>query len=281
MLAHLGYDLGSSGIDGDFGRGTFIAVRKFQVDNSLLPTGVVTSEVATLLKEKAPNVEVPSDVSILSRTSRERIFERERDEAEVSEDVKNALEVIQNIVRSASFSAAQDKSGLSNVRFGKRVKYDGVQEDTKNLVGLMNAIGSKLNIDIHITSAFRTPHDQARIMYYNWNRRGGIGDGSRYLLSLYRRFKDIDRMARIFETQGWEDDYKISEAEKIVDTLWRPFKSHGGGRSLDISFRTGRYKVGVILTALKQEGIIRLLKEDDHWHITAKDVPSPAGAPTS
>lgn len=41
MLVEQGYDVGSYGIDGDFGRGTLAAVQKFQQDHGLIVDGVV------------------------------------------------------------------------------------------------------------------------------------------------------------------------------------------------------------------------------------------------
>jgi len=95
------------------------------------------------------------------------------------------------------------------------------------------------------------------------------------LLSLYSRFNRIGDIAEAFEQTGQSDDQRKAAGEQIIIDAWQPFIGHLDGLSLDVSFRTGKYKVGVILSALQELGIIRLLEEDDHYHITAKEVPSP------
>jgi len=275
MLVHIGYSVGSSGVDGDFGRGTFRALRSFQRDNEIPPTGVVGPETMAMLIQQAPNVQAPSAAKLLSSSSSRRIFEKTRTEDEASEDVGNATDVIQEIANSGSFSTHSSGSDMSNLTLRSRVKTDGMDQKVSHLLGLINEAGSKLDTEIAITSGFRTPADQSRIMFYNWNRKGGVGRGSSYLLSLYRRFRRIGDIASAFERTSSSDDSRKAAAEQIINDSWQPFRGHLDGLSLDVSFKTGKYKVGVILSALQELGIIRLLEEDDHYHITAKNVPSP------
>ncbi len=275
MLAHLGYDLGRDGIDGDFGRKTFRAIRRFQSDNSLPSTGVVDERTMENLNKKAPDIQAPSAGQILSSTSRKRLFERTRTEEEASEDVDSAIDIISEIANSGSFSAHSGEGGMSNLELRRSVKLDGMDRKVRDLLGLINEAGSRLNTDVIITSGFRTPADQSRIMFYNWNRKGGTGRGSSYLLSLYSRFNRIGDIAEAFEQAGQSDDQRKAAGEQIITDAWQPFRGHLDGLSLDVSFRTGKYKVGVILSALQELGIIRLLEEDDHYHLTAKEVPSP------
>lgn len=54
ILAQLGYDLGSAGIDGDFGRKTEDAVRAFQQANGLYPDGVVGPLTWSMLENAVP-----------------------------------------------------------------------------------------------------------------------------------------------------------------------------------------------------------------------------------
>ena len=61
----LGYDLGSWGVDGDFGKDTEAAVRKFQRDHGLTVDGIVGSQTQDALKvasQATADAVIPTEV---------------------------------------------------------------------------------------------------------------------------------------------------------------------------------------------------------------------------
>lgn len=56
LNVHLGYDIGESGIDGDFGDATETAVATFQVEHDLTPYGYVDEETRNLIVEKVQEI---------------------------------------------------------------------------------------------------------------------------------------------------------------------------------------------------------------------------------
>ena len=52
ILAKLGYDLGKCGVDGDFGKCTEAAVRKYQKDQGLTIDGIVGPKTWAALKRR-------------------------------------------------------------------------------------------------------------------------------------------------------------------------------------------------------------------------------------
>ena len=56
LNVHLGYDIGESGIDGDFGDATETAVATFQVEHGLTPYGYVDEETRNLIVEKVQEI---------------------------------------------------------------------------------------------------------------------------------------------------------------------------------------------------------------------------------
>ena len=56
QLVQRGYNIGSAGIDGDFGRGTEAAVKEFQTDNGLTADGIVGRKTWAALEEASPTL---------------------------------------------------------------------------------------------------------------------------------------------------------------------------------------------------------------------------------
>ena len=65
LLMKLGYDLGSYGVDGDFGKDTEAAVRRFQRDHGLTVDGICGPATQAALKvasQATADVVIPSNV---------------------------------------------------------------------------------------------------------------------------------------------------------------------------------------------------------------------------
>lgn len=71
ILAGLGYDLGASGVDGDFGRKTEEAVKDFQRKHGLNPDGVVGPLTYSALEQETPVVQDLCTVTIPDATKEE------------------------------------------------------------------------------------------------------------------------------------------------------------------------------------------------------------------
>ena len=59
MLDKLGYDLGSCGVDGDFGRATEAAVKSFQSDHRLTVDGICGPATWAELERSVSSVQAP------------------------------------------------------------------------------------------------------------------------------------------------------------------------------------------------------------------------------
>jgi len=152
----------------------------------------------------------------------------------------------------------------------------------REYLNILDGVAGKTGSKIKITSAFRGPYDQARIMYNNYKNRGvGTSRANSYLERLYRNFPDVDKIVNVFKKKHKEETeeirkQKISDAKDIIAGSWRR-KGHLGGTSIDISFSGTNVKDALVES--QRLATVDILRESDHFHVTIKSL-QPEGIPS-
>ena len=257
-LEGLGYNLGSYGVDGKFGDTTADAVVRFQQENKLPTTGIVDKATLSTL------ISNPKPFPVESRREHRRMQRQERLGGREWQ-------------RSCSPNCSSELSdSLTHVQFtSSRVDVDGGSPMLHELLKIINNAASQMNAKVKITSAYRGPYDQARIMYNNYKRRGvGSNRANKYLSSLYRRFPRISEIVSIFSGSA-EAEGKRKAAEKVIAESW-PKTGHRGGKSLDIGLGSN---IKEVLFEAQKMATVDILRETDHFHVTVKSL-TPGGIPS-
>ena len=119
-----------------------------------------------------------------------------------------------------------------------------------------------------VTSGFRGPRGQARVMFNNWNLHGGPSGGTDYLLGLYRD----DDMAQLVG-DSFKDTNGYTDAIKILKTF--PISSHASGKAIDIR-SLGHKHIGKIIhdvaIEFRNKGVEININDETgyknpHWHV--------------
>jgi len=166
-------------------------------------------------------------------------------------------------------------SNLNNLSIGSNVDIVRISPIMHEYLNMLNSVAGTFEKRVIITSAFRDPYDQARVMYNNYKDKVvGSHRANSYLKKLYGNFPGIDDIISIFESPIEEEKKRIDVA-KIVDSLWSK-KGHGGGYSLDISLIGGKQNIQDILVETQSMATVDILDEQNHFHVTVRSL-APGG----
>tara|TARA_R110001592_G_scaffold298188_1_gene568808 strand:- start:12771 stop:13388 length:618 start_codon:yes stop_codon:yes gene_type:complete len=119
-----------------------------------------------------------------------------------------------------------------------------------------------------VTSGFRGPRGQARVMFNNWKLHGGKNGGTDYLIGLYRD----DVMAKLVGDSFTETN-EYTKAIAILKA--RPISSHASGKAIDIR-SIGHKHIGKIIhdvaIEFRNKGVEININDETgyknpHWHV--------------
>jgi len=173
---------------------------------------------------------------------------------------------------------------LSFIHFRNREGISGANDDVRQFLYILNDVAKKKNKRVTITSLYRSPKNQARVMLNNYNsraRRGGDAGG--YVKRLYRRYppRSVNRIVDIFAERTLNEkqkenlnekqkrDLKIQQASRVISQSW-PKVGHLGGESVDIVPHNTQIKE--ILEETQNFAEANILDESNHFHITVKSL---------
>lgn len=173
---------------------------------------------------------------------------------------------------------------LSFIHFRNREGISGANDDVKRFLYILNDVAKKKNKRVTITSLYRSPKNQARVMLNNYNsraRRGGDAGG--YVKRLYRKYppRSVNRIVDIFAertltkkqkenlNEKQKRDLKIKQASRVISQSW-PKVGHLGGESVDIVPHNTQIKE--ILEETQNFAEVNILDESNHFHITVKSL---------
>jgi peptidoglycan hydrolase-like protein with peptidoglycan-binding domain len=150
----------------------------------------------------------------------------------------------------------------------------GIKEDTIKFLYILNDLAKESDKRITITSMYRSPSDQARVMLNNYNSRGpGSARAGKYLKRLYSRYPNVDQIVDIFAGAEGAGDKK-QRAAQVIKKTW-PKIGHLSGESIDLAPRDDQVKE--ILQKAQSYAEVNILDEGNHFHTSIKSL-NPGGS---
>jgi peptidoglycan hydrolase-like protein with peptidoglycan-binding domain len=164
-------------------------------------------------------------------------------------------------------SSGNSKRDLSFIHFRNRGGISGASPAAKEFLYVLNDLAKKEGKRVTVTSLYRGPYDQARVMLNNYNSRGaGSNRANSYLKRLYRRYPRINDIVNIFAGSVSRKE-KIQMASRVIKQSW-PKVGHLVGESIDMIPRDD--KVQSLLEGAQAFANVKILKETDHFHLTVR-----------
>ena len=151
----------------------------------------------------------------------------------------------------------------------KDANVQGLKPKTKEFVARLNSYAKEKNWKKpKITSGFRGPVSQAKVMFKNWKLHGGASGGTAYLIGLYADDNLAKKVGDSFTSSGdWKNAAAILKKE--------PVSAHGSGKAIDIR-SIGHKNIGKIIHAVavefRNKGIKVYINDETgyknpHWHV--------------
>ena len=167
-----------------------------------------------------------------------------------------------NIRPKRNFNYKIDK----NYKVSPNADIRSVSDEMLEFAGLVGQIALEMGVTKPIiSSGYRSPHAQAKVMYSNWKRHGGVGGGLKYLIDLYANDSLVTQIHEIFSSYKKKD--AINYAGSIIENQGN-LSSHISGRALD--FKLTNDIKEVLDRAISESPGITLLREKDHYHVATQ-----------
>jgi len=175
----------------------------------------------------------------------------------------------------AGHKAAESIGDLRVISISENADLENSSGLVRDFILELDKHSADLGMDeFSVTSAHRSPDDQSRIMFNNFERTKetkGPASAREYFVNLYNKFPRHDEIADIYASERDPAEMK-SLVSDIVSSSWNTERGHLGGLAIDISGLT-RSEFDAILDLSKRSFDFRSLWEPEpgaHYHISVR-----------
>jgi hypothetical protein len=147
-----------------------------------------------------------------------------------------------------------------------------ITPEVASFLDLLGAEAASMGAEVPVvTSGYRSPNRQARVMARNWDRNGGPRGGTEYLISLYANDKMAQDIGSIFYDYGSGRKGQAAAAQYLTDNN---ISSHMVVPTQVVDLRMTK-GISEVIDSLRQKGIeMKAIDEKDHFHIKVYSVPN-------
>lgn len=149
---------------------------------------------------------------------------------------------------------------------------DYATPEVMGFLSLLGATAAEMGAETPVvTSAYRSPQHQAKVMARNWDSHGGPRGGTEYLVSLYENDQMAVDVGSIFQEYGSGRSGQNAVAQYLSDNS---ISSHMKTPTTVVDLRMTK-DIGRVLDALVQRGAdLKVINEKDHYHVKVNSLPT-------